>query len=47
MMDDPTVATRWAIVAAWEATIGLDKPMKTAELITAATTAGDPEMALK
>ena len=46
MMDDPTVATRRAIVAAWEATIGLDKPMKTAELITAATTAGDPEMAL-
>lgn len=45
MVDDPTLATKRAIVAAWVAAVGLDRPMKTGDLIRKATEASDPEMA--
>ena len=45
MVDDPTVATKRAIVAAWVSAVGLDRPMKTGDLIRTATNASDPEMA--
>jgi putative DNA primase/helicase len=44
MVDDPTVATKRAIVAAWVAAVGLDRPMKTGDLIRKATDLSDPDM---
>jgi putative DNA primase/helicase len=44
MVDDPTVATKRAIVAAWVTAIGLDRPMKTGDLIRKATDLSDPDM---
>ena len=44
--DDPALASKRAIVAAWEKTIGLNEPRRTADLITEATSSNDTEMAL-
>ena len=44
-VDDPTLVFKRAIITAWQNTVGLNRPLRTSDLISAATNASDHEMA--